>query len=325
MNDDRDAIRGERIHVFKPRPAVRMQGGGFGGGDDEGGGGSALGKNPPTGVVVSYTLKDKLGDKEVLIVEFLDGDRALRSFTSQKKPEAAPGADEEEGDKPIEPKAGMNRLVWDMRIVKPSLLPKAIIWGNSQGPKVGPGTYAVRFKLGDQTITQPVEVRAHPGVPTSAADLKKQYDLLRSVRDRISETHDTVLYIRDVKAQATLIGDRAEKLGKGNALKDDAKAMNEKLTAIEKKLVNPDVKSNQDVLNFPPALDHQFVGIATVVASADTAPTDTSYIYLQELENKMAAIQGELKAVLDKDLAAFNKAVRDADIPPVAAARKKAG
>jgi photosystem II stability/assembly factor-like uncharacterized protein len=320
-----DAIRAERLHVFKPRPSVRMQGGGFGGGDDEGGGGRAEGKNPPNGVVVSYTLKEKLGEKEVLTVEFLDGDRVLRSFTSQKKPDAAPGADEEEGDKPIEPKAGLNRLVWDMRIVKPSLLPKAIIWGNSQGPKVGPGTYAVRFKLGEQAVTQPVEVRAHPGVATSEADLKKQFDLLRSVRDRLSETHDTVLYIRDIKAQSAAIGDRAEKLGKGKGLKDQAKAMNEKLTSIEKKLVNPDVKSSQDVLNFPPALDHQFVGIASDVASADTAPTDTAYVYFQELEGRLAGIQAELKAVLDKDLADFNKAVRDADIPPVAAARKKAG
>ena len=299
-----------------------MQGGGFGGGGDEGRG-RAEGKNPPTGVVVNYTLKEKLGEKEALNVEFLDGDRVLRTLTSQKKPEVAPGADEPEGDKPIEPKPGLNRLVWDMRIMKPSLLPKAIIWGNSQGPKVGPGTYAVRFKLGDLTVTQPVEVRAHPGVATSAADLKKQFDLLRSVRDRLSETHDTVLYIRDIKAQAATIGERAEKLGKGKALKDEAKAIGEKLTSIEKKLVNPDVKSNQDVLNFPPALDHQFVGIASDVASADTAPTDSAYTYFAELEGRLAGIQTELKAVLDKDLADFNKAVRDADIPPVAAARKK--
>lgn len=323
LHDYSDAIRGERLHVFKPRPSVRMQGGGFGG-DDEGRGGGAEGKNPPTGVVVNYTLKEKLGEKEVLTVEFLDGDRVLRSFTSQKRPDAAPGADEDEGDKPIEPKVGLNRLVWDMRIVKPSLLPKAIIWGNRQGPKVGPGTYAVRFKLGEQTINQPVEVRAHPGVATSAADLKKQFDLLRSVRDRLSETHDTVLYIRDVKTQASAIADRAEKIGKGKALKDQAKALNEKLTSIEKKLVNPDVKSSQDVLNFPPALDHQFVGIASDVASADTAPTDTAFVYFQELEGRLAGIQSELKAVLDKDLADFNKAVRDADVPPVAAARKKA-
>ena len=50
----------------------------------------------------------------------------------------------------------MNRLVWDMRIVKPSLLPKAIIWGNSQGPKVGPGTYSVRVKYAGETITEHV-------------------------------------------------------------------------------------------------------------------------------------------------------------------------
>ncbi|MGH9399766.1 MAG: WD40/YVTN/BNR-like repeat-containing protein, partial [Thermoanaerobaculia bacterium] len=261
VRDYSDAIRGERIHVFKPRPAVRMQGGGFGaGGDEEGGVAATRGRNPPNGAVVNYTLKEKLGEKEVLTVEFLDGDRVLRSFTSQKKPEAAPGAEEEEGERPIEPKAGLNRLVWDLRIMRPALLPRAIVWGNSQGPKVGPGTYAVALKLGEQTITQPVEIRAHPGVATGAADLKKQFDLLRGVRDRISETHETVLTIRDVKAQATTIGDRAEKLGKGKALKDQAKAMNEKLTAIEKKLVNPDLKSNQDVLNFPPALDHQFVG-----------------------------------------------------------------
>jgi hypothetical protein len=211
-----------------------------------------------------------------------------------------------------------------MRILKPSLLPKAIIWGVSQGPKVGPGAYSVRFKLGDLTLTQPIVVKAHPGVSTSAADLKKQFDLLQSVRDRLSETHDTVLLIRDVKSQATATADRAEKLGKGKALKDQAKAMNEKLTAIEKKLVNPDVKSNQDVLNFPPALDHQFVGIASVTASADTAPTDSSYTYFQELEGKLSGIQKELAAVLDKDLAEFNKAVRDADVPPVTAVRKKA-
>jgi len=158
----------------------------------------------------------------------------------------------------------------------------------------------------------------------SEADLKKQFDLLRAVRDRLSETHDTVQDIRDVKAQATAVGERAEKLGKGKAMKDQAKAMNEKLTVIEKKLVNSDVKSSQDVLNFPPALDHQFVGIASVVSSADAPPTDATYTYFRELEGKLAGIQSELKAILDKDLAEFNKAVRDADIPPVAAARKKA-
>ena len=170
-----DSIATEKIHLFKPRPAVRFPGGGFGG--DEEGSAGALGKNPPNGVLVSYYLKEKPGEKDVLTVEFLEGDKVLRSFTSEKKtregeeagaggpPAGGGGPGDDDGDKPIEPKAGLNRLVWDMRIVKPSLLPEAIIWGNSQGPKVAPGTYAVRVKYAGQTLTENVRGAARTPTP----------------------------------------------------------------------------------------------------------------------------------------------------------------
>jgi hypothetical protein len=311
---------------------VRFPGGGFGGGDEEGPAG-AVGKNPPNGVLVNYSLKEKPGEKEILTVEFLEGDRVLRTFTSEKKsPEGgeagAPGGSgagpgDEDAEKPIEPKAGLNRLVWDMRIVKPSLLPKAIIWGNSQGPKVAPGTYAVRVKYAGQTLTEQFEVRPNPNAGATAEDLKKQYDLLHQAREGLSACHDGVQQIRDVKNQIREIGDRAEKLGKGKTLREKGKALSEKLTAIEKKLVNPDIKSNQDVLNFEPALDHQFAGIASVVASADAKPTDSSPVYLKQMQAGLATVQAELKAVLDKDLAEFNKAVRDQDVPAVVVIEKK--
>src|SRR5262249_28496175 len=152
------------------------------------------GKNPPNGVLVNYYLKEKPGEKEFVTVEFLEGDRVLRSFTSEKKTRegeegGAPAAQAAGaggggpggggGGRPIEPKAGLNRLVWDMRIVKPSLLPRAIIWGNSQGPKVAPGTYTVRIKFAGQTLTEAFEVRPNPNAGATAEDLKKQYDLLR--------------------------------------------------------------------------------------------------------------------------------------------------
>jgi len=333
----KDSLAAERVHVFKPRPAVRFPGGGFGGGEEEGSLG-AIGKNPGNGVLVNYYLKEKPGEKEFLTVEFLEGDKVLRSFTSEKKARegeeaGAPGAavggggpGDEEGEKPIEPKAGLNRLIWDMRIVKPSLLPRAIIWGNSQGPKVAPGTYTVRVKYAGQTLTEQFDARPNPNAGATAQDLKKQYDLLRQAREGLSACHDGVQQIRDIKNQVKEIGERAEKLGKGKTLKEKGKALSDKLTAIEKKLVNPDIKSNQDVLNFEPALDHQFAGIATVVASADAEPTDTSPIYLKQIQGELAAVQAELKTALEKDLADFNRAVREQDIPPVVVVpRKKEG
>jgi hypothetical protein len=299
------------------------------GGFDEEGSSAPLGRNPPNGATVSYWLKEKPGEKEPLTVEFLEGDKVLRTYTSEKKEKKddgsspAGGGDEDEADKPIEPKAGLNRLTWDMRIARPTLVPKAIVWGTRQGPRVAPGNYAVRLKYAGQTLTQPVEVRKHPDVPATAEDLKRQFQLLSDVRDRLEETHDAVSRIREAKAQMQTVGERAEKLGKGTTLKDRATAISEKLTAIEKKLVNPDLKSNQDVLNFPPALDHQFIGIAVAASSADSKPTDSSWVYYKEVAGRLASILSEVDAVMNKDLAEFNAEVRKEEIPPVVVVPKK--
>ncbi|HEX9688151.1 MAG TPA: glycosyl hydrolase [Thermoanaerobaculia bacterium] len=332
LHDYRAGLTSERVHLFAPRPAVRMGRGGF----DEEGPSGALGKNPPSGVVVSYWLKEKPAEKDVLTVEFLDGEKILRTYTSQKKEPknngllvgllvgpAGGGDDDEPGDKPLEPKAGLNRITWDMRILRPTLVPKAIIWGTREGPRVAPGTYAVRLKYGDRTLTQPVQVRSHPDVSATAEDLKSQFRLLSDLRDRVEETHDAVSRIRDVKAQIAGVGERAEKLGRGKELKERGKVLSDRLTEIEKKLVNPDLKSNQDVLNFPPALDHQFVGIAVAASSADFKPTDGSWAYYKEVAGELTAALAELDAVLSKDLAEFNTSVQKAEIPPVVVVPKK--
>ncbi|MDQ5872802.1 MAG: glycosyl hydrolase, partial [Acidobacteriota bacterium] len=323
LHEYRSELTRDRVRLFPPRPAVRLGGGGF---DDEGSSGAA-GKNPPNGVVVSYWLKEKPGEKDVLTVEFLEGDSILRTYTSQKKEpkgDGLPGSsDEDEGDKPLEPKAGLNRLAWDMRIVRPALVPKAVVWGTREGPRVAPGAYAVRLKYAGQTLTQPFEVRTHPEVAANAEDLKSQFQLLSALRNQVEEAHDAVGRIREAKSQIQAIGERAEKLGKGTGLKDSGKKLTERLTEIETKLVNPDLKSNQDVLNFPPALDHQIVGIAVAASSADARPTDGALAYSKEVGAKLAAVLAELDRVVAKDLAEFNSAVRKEEIPPVVVLPKK--
>ncbi|MCA1582389.1 MAG: glycosyl hydrolase [Acidobacteria bacterium] len=327
LHEYRDGIAREGIHLFPPRPTVRMGGGGFGGGEDEDATNNAFGKNPANGVQVSYFLRSKPKEKEILTVEFLDGDTVLRKYTSEKKErdatDASAAPEDDRADKPIEPKEGLNRLVWDMRVMKPTLVPKAIIWGNSQGPRVAPGKYTVRLKYGAETLTAPFEVRAHPGVSATAEDLKKQFDLLRDSRNGLTAAHEAVASMRDVRAQIRELGDRAEKLGKGKELKDKGKAISDKVTALEKKLVNPELKSSQDVLNFAPALDHQFAGLASVASSSDAKPTDASWVYLKQIQGKLDGILGEWKSLQEKDLAEFNKAVREKDIPPVVVVPKK--
>jgi len=314
----KEEIAGAPAHLFHPRPALRLELGGFGEGAPARFDG---GENPKSGATVDFWLKEKPGDKEVVSLEFFAGDKLLRKFSSEKKEEGEAEADG--GEKPIEAKAGLNRFVWDLRMFPPTLVPKAIIWGEKDGPRVSPGTYRVKLTVGARSLDDRFDVVPNPEVAVSAADLKKQYDFLADVRDALSQTHASVIQIRAVKEQIKGVVSRAREIGKEKPLETAAKGLDEKLSAIEEKLVNPKVKANQDVLNFPPRLDHQFVGLTSVVASADAAPAPSAYAYFEELRKQLGAVRTDLSAVFDKELAEFNRLVRDGGVPPVVVPKPK--
>jgi photosystem II stability/assembly factor-like uncharacterized protein len=324
-----ETVARSAVHLFPPRPTVRMA---VEKPDEEEPMPRHLGQNIPAGVLVSYWLRKKPTEKEKVTLEFLDGDSVIRTFSNEKPPkaedlaeEAKRGEEQKEKDKPLEPKAGVNRFVWDMRILKPTLVPKAVFnEGTKAPPKVAPGIYKVRLTAGGQSSTGTVEVQPHPGGFVAAQDLKAQYDLLKSIRDRLSETHDDVLRIRDLRQQAKDLGDRAERLGKGDALRKQAAALAEKLTGVEEKLTNPQIKSDEDDLNYEPKLDHDWTYLAALVSAADARPTPASLQYYGVLKGRLDAIQAELQRVMENDVKEFNTAVAETKIPPVAAAAKTA-
>jgi hypothetical protein len=226
-------------------------------------------ENVPAGVVVSYWLKDKPKETEEVRLELLDGDAVIRTLSNDKPPrledlteQAKRDEEQKERDKPLEPKAGVNRFVWDMRILRPTLVPKAVFnEGTKAPPKVAPGAYQVRLTAGGQVYTQTVEVRPHPGGFATAQDLKAQYDLLKSIRERLSETHVAVLKIRDLRQQAKDLADRAERLGKGDALKRQAAMLADKLTVLEEKLKAQEAAAAQ-VGQRNDALGHEHLAVA---------------------------------------------------------------
>ena len=152
-------------------------------------------------------------------------------------------------------------------------------------------------------------MKANPAVGTSVADLKAQFDFLEKVRDGLSQAHATVLKIRDAKAQIKSIDEHARKTGKGDAIGPKAKALTEKLTAIEEKLINPQIKANEDDLNFLPKIDHEFTNLAGEVGSADAKPTASQQAYYLVLKKQLDAVLVEFQQAVDRDLADFHAAV----------------
>jgi photosystem II stability/assembly factor-like uncharacterized protein len=325
-----DAVSNEPVRLFPPRAAVRVQVQSVPADEEEEVVLRGLGRNLPNGVLINYWLKEKPKEKEKLTIEILAEGKVLRSFSNEKKEkegdlkkQAELAEEEKERDKPLEPKAGLNRFLWDMRMFKPLLVPRAVFnEGTKEPPKVTPGTYQVRLTVGDRTFTENFEVRPHPRLSVTAADLKAQYDLLADIRDRLSETHTTVLKIRDVRSQVKDLSERAQRLGKGDAVQKQGTVLVEKFTAVEEKLINPEIKANEDDLNYEPKLDHDLTNVAAVVASADAKPTVAAVKYYAELKTRLAAVLEEFRTLQEHDLAEFNRAVDAAGLPRVAAAPK---
>jgi photosystem II stability/assembly factor-like uncharacterized protein len=308
-------------HLFTPRPAYRLPG--------ESSSRPDVGKNRPNGAIVNFWLKDAPKSDVPITLEFLEGTTVLRTVSSVVKPtndELAEKGEEDqdeegerEGDKPLEPVAGLNRYVWDLRQTVPDLVMPRYTYGDypPEGIRVTPGHYTVRLRVGTQSFDALVEVRSNPTLKVPDADLEAQAHLLRAIRDDVVAIHAAIRRIKDVKLQVTGLTARAEAIGKGQELKAKADALCDKLSAIANDLYNPNIKTNEDSLNYLPKLDFQFLGLAGVVDSADAKPTAGELARYQDLKGQLAAVMGRLQAAIDADLKEFTKAVADAGVPPV--------
>ncbi|HKV34150.1 MAG TPA: hypothetical protein VJP89_07515 [Pyrinomonadaceae bacterium] len=309
--------------LFQPRDSYRMAGGGFGGPLPPT---ATLGRNPANGVVVYYSLKAK--PASAIELEFLDSTgKSIRKFTQRipREGEAAPqtpAAPAGEGGfggggaaPPVTTEVGLNRFVWDTRYPDAVRFPGMILWaGETRGPKLPPGRYQVKLTTDGQTLTQNFEIKADPRLTTAPADYAKQLELGLKIRDKLSETHNAIIQIRDVRKQ---IEDLLKRIPQSKPINDAGTALNKKLTTIEEALYQTKNQSNQDPLNYPIRLNNKLAALGGVVGSADAAPTAQSYAVYDEVVIAIDAELQKLSQIIKTDVPAFNQLVRDQNIPAV--------
>jgi photosystem II stability/assembly factor-like uncharacterized protein len=291
------------------------------------------GENPPSGAIVHYWL-DTAPEGD-LTLAFLDADgRELRSFTSRRRGEAPGGGRPGEpttaggGEEPRpaetspagddEPRptkvAGANRFVWNLRLPDATKLPDNKGRGGTMdlltGPRVPPATYQVRLTVGGRTLTQRFEVAKDPRIGATDADLGAQFSLARQAHDLLRRTHDAVLRIRDVRAQAESWAGRVAE----TSVKDAARALVLRLSAIEGELVQ--VRSD-DPRMFPSKLNTRIATVVPLIEYSDSAPTAA----LREVHDSVALrIEMELAKLarcLKDEVPAFNALCRDAGVAAI--------
>ncbi len=306
-------IAKQSVHLYQPGDAFRMRGGRWRSS------GSA-GQNPPSGVVVQYYLKEASEEEVTLEFRERNGD-VIKSFSSKKKKgEEAPQSFFGGGDRgeTVLAEAGMNRFIWNMRYPDAKSVPKAIMWaGVLTGPQAVPGDYEIRLTVGDVEKTQMFTINGDPRLETTQADYQEQFDFLMTINRKVTEVHTAINTIRDVRKQVKAMAKRAKDSGGASDIRDSAKALNKKLTAIEEELIQTKSKSRQDPLNYPIKDNNKLAALTGVVMGANARPTDQAYDVYEMLASRVNKQLAKLDDLLDNDVPAFNRVVRENDIPAV--------
>jgi hypothetical protein len=104
-----------------------------------------------------------------------------------------------------------------------------------------------------------------------------------------------------------------------STIAEAAKALQEKLKAIEVELIQTEANTAGDRLRLRSRLNSKLNTLISVVGVADFAPTKQSYEVFEHLSGQVDEQLGQLKMVVETDVAAFNDLVRQANVPAVIA------
>ena len=300
-----DSVASEDMHLYQPATAYRIHMG------EAQRRAMFAGKNPPSGAVIYYNLKQ--APKQEVKIEILDAaGNVVRDYSSKKyDPLDEPlDPDDKKPEKQIKPEAGMNRFVWDLQYEQANRVPGYYLWeynDGARGPLALPGNYQVRLTADGKSQTAPLEVKLDPRVNVSQGDLEKQFRLLLGVRDELNRVYDAVNQIQDVREQVAALKKR---LGPGasKSVLDAAGALDTKLIAVRDPLINLKISANEDSLAYPPGLDAKLAYLAMTVAGfGDSAPTESQSQEFDRLRKQAEEFLAQWGQVRDSDVAAIQK------------------
>lgn len=302
MNGD---IAAKPLHVFPVEPVYRTAGGGERG--SFGGTPRAVGTNPPGGVVLNYFAKNVDDSAKATLTVMDASHKEIKTFTRDAK----------EANKKMDVAKGMNAAVWNLRYAESEPIEGMILWnGNPGGIVAAPGNYFARIKIGNDSADVPFTIKPDPNYKLTPADYDAQFQFLKTVQDKFNETQKA---IRDIRGLRTQINDFIARQGKDSVkeVKAAADSLNKKLTAIEETLYQTKAKSGQDVLNYPIRLNDKLSGVFDVANSGNAAPSKQVKEVYNDLAQQIDAQLAKLKAIIEKDVPAFNELIRQKALPVI--------
>jgi len=292
-------------HIYKPLDAYRMGGPA----------GSRLpdlttnGMNHPGGVIVHYYLNDSLGRKDTITLSFFEeSGKLIKTFSNFPK----------EGEEKFEPKKGANSFAWNLRYPNAKGFDGLILWaGSLNGPMAAPGNYKVSLSLKNKLYSQEFKVLRTPTSVATEADIQRQVQFVNENNQKLTETHQAIAEIREMRAQLKGYQDKIKGDAAMKDIMDKSKAIDSMMTKVEEELYQTKNKSGQDPLNFPIRLNNKLAYLNSITNRGDFPPSQSSMEVKQEVIEKMNTEILKWQSIMNQDIPALNMLIKSKAIDPI--------
>jgi hypothetical protein len=241
--------------------------------------------------VVPYYLGEKPSGPVTVTIKDNNG-AVIRAYSSADAAPAEGGTRRGRGGAtPVTANTGANRFTWNMLYPAARIIPGTTLNGPPFSPTAAAGTYSVTIAADGHTATQNFQIATDPRVPYPAGQLAEQFSFLMAVRDKLTETHDVVRQIRELRKQAeTWAGTDPQRQA-------ELKALNDKLYPIEERLTQYRARAGQDLSNYPTGIDAKLTQLASLASMGDAPPTDQSLGRFSELSKAVAERRTAVDAI----------------------------
>lgn len=288
------------MHLFKPMDSYRMGGGSRGPS-------KTAGTNHPGGVMTYFYLNEVPADSIPVTLTYMEADGDTIQHWVRGESDEFPELEE-----------GLQRFVWNMRYEDVTEFDGMILWfSQSDGPKAVPGSYKVSMSVGEETQTREFDILINPNSETSQEALEEQFEFLVISRDKLTETHEAIIDIRSVREQMNAYLGRLPEDEAYEEIREMAKAIEEQMSAVEKKLYQTKNRSNQDPLNFPIQLNNKLGHVGALTSMGDYQPTRQAWDFLEEVTGRIDEQLTIWYAVKNEDIPKLNQMIKDAEIDAI--------
>ena len=292
--------------VLTPKPSYRI----FSGQSKS----PLLGQNPLPGVILDYYLP-KVHDSLVLRLDILNGNKVIRSYSNQKGDNVRSWAGGPQKKQLLPAKEGYNRFAWDLNKEMLPAVDGVFVYGNYAGSAAAPGSYTARLQVDGKESQAPIHLIADPNIVANAKDYQEQEALLDAIDAQIRDIHSSVTNMREVQKQLAFCLQNIQDNADYQNLYEQGQTLEDALIAWEKKLIQPDQKTFQDVINFNNQLNAEFMHLKGYVDTADPAVTQGALERFDDLKKEWGAALEALQRLITNEIATFNQAYQNLKIP----------